>query len=113
MLVVAEQFFPVVDEFDRAFMNVSPSNDDEKDIDAAYRETYDALLKVLTDEDDGLGLTRVATVGEKFNPKYHEALFVRPDDKYDDDIICEEFQSGFMYGERLIRAPMVVVTGAG
>lgn len=109
-IAVAEYFFNIVDEYERTFNTVKASTDDEKKIMAEYRETFDALLKVMTDKKEGLGLKRVATVGTEFDMDCHEALYEKPDSGYEPGLICDEFMSGWWCNERLLREAQVVIS---
>jgi molecular chaperone GrpE len=57
---------------------------------------------------DELGVKKIKTVGEEFNPKYHEAVSVE-DDGGELEIVCEELQSGYQLGDEIIRHAMVKV----
>ncbi len=55
------------------------------------------------------GLTPIKALGEPFDPNFHEAL---RQDKGKEGIIVEEFQKGYMLGDRVLR-PAKVVVGNG
>lgn len=57
----------------------------------------------------GQGVIPMISVGEVFDPNIHEAL---RQEKGEEGIILEEFQRGYMMGERVIR-PAKVVVGNG
>ena len=57
----------------------------------------------------GQGVIPMISVGEAFDPNIHEAL---RQEKGEEGIILEEFQRGYMMGERVIR-PAKVVVGNG
>ena len=57
----------------------------------------------------GQGVIPMISVGETFDPNIHEAL---RQDRGEEGIILEEFQRGYMLGERVIR-PAKVVVGNG
>lgn len=57
-----------------------------------------------------LGLSRVATVGQHFDPKLHDAVAVQPvSDPAQDNMVVAEFRPGFLMGERIIRPAYVQV----
>ena len=57
-----------------------------------------------------LGLSRVQTTGQPFDPQLHEAISVAPTtDPAQDNTVIQEVRPGFMMGDRLIRAASVVV----
>jgi molecular chaperone GrpE len=57
----------------------------------------------------GQGVIPMVSVGEVFDPNIHEAL---RQEKGEEGVILEEFQRGYMMGERVIR-PAKVVVGHG
>lgn len=61
-----------------------------------------------------LGLQRVATVGQPFDPSLHEAVAVIPvSEPAQDNTIVAELRPGFTLGERLVRAAQVQVGKLG
>jgi len=55
----------------------------------------------------------VKTVGEKFNPDQHQAMFEVPTDEHEEGTVVQEVLKGYMIGERLLRPAMVGVAKAG
>jgi molecular chaperone GrpE len=55
------------------------------------------------------GITRVPTVGRAFDPGMHEAIQQVATDEHAPGTVIAEVQPGYMQGERLMRAAMVVV----
>ena len=46
-------------------------------------------------------------LNKKFDPNFHQAMLEIEDDKVDPGTIVQEVQSGFMFGERLLRPSFV------
>lgn len=103
--MVVREMLELLDNFDRAFGVITPETDEETAIDAEYRKVYQSIL----DTFEKLGVKEVETVGKEFDFKYHQAIMQRPSADYEEGIICEEYQKGFVIGETLIRAAMVAV----
>lgn len=59
-----------------------------------------------------LGLTAVAGVGEAFDPEIHEAVEIVPVPPEQDNQVIEELQTGYKFGDRLLR-PARVRVGRG
>ena len=57
---------------------------------------------------ESLGVERIATVGELFDPTYHEAVSM-DEGKGSHEIVSEELQPGYKIGENVIRHAMVKV----
>lgn len=58
------------------------------------------------------GIRKVETVGAKFDPNYHQALFELPTKEHPPGTVVQEMQSGFAIGERCLRPAMVGVAKA-
>jgi molecular chaperone GrpE len=56
-----------------------------------------------------VGILRVPTVGKAFDPSVHEAIQQVETSEHEPGVIVAEVQPGYIQGERLIRAAMVVV----
>ena len=63
------------------------------------------FFKLLHDE----GVERINCVGEKFNPAFHEAVFVRSEAGVEEDIILEEIQAGYLQNDILLRPSKVII----
>jgi molecular chaperone GrpE len=57
----------------------------------------------------GMGLSAIPSTGEEFNPEVHEAVEIIPVSKDEDNRVIEEFQTGYMFGARLLRPARVRV----
>lgn len=102
---VARQMLGLLDNYDRAFGVLTAETDQQKEIEVAYRATYDKIL----DTFESLGVTEVETVGKEFDYEFHQAVMQRPSEDYEEGIVCEELAKGFVLGDKLIRAAMVSV----
>jgi molecular chaperone GrpE len=102
---VVRQMLGVLDNYDRAFGVLTAETDEQKEIEDAYRATYDKILATF----ESLGVTEVETVGAEFDYEVHQAVMQRPSDDYEEGIVCEELAKGFVLEDKLIRAAMVSV----
>lgn len=57
-----------------------------------------------------LGLKPIDTDGAGFDPAYHEAVAQMPSSDHEAGAVMEEMRKGYMLGDRLLRASMVVVS---
>ncbi|HKR82449.1 MAG TPA: nucleotide exchange factor GrpE [Candidatus Saccharimonadales bacterium] len=102
---VVRELLPVIDNFERALKHVPADlagNDYVKGVEAVVKQ----FEKTVTD----LGVIRIKTVGEPFDPRWHEAVAVEDGDGGTEEIISEELQSGYRLGDEVIRHAMVKVT---
>lgn len=102
---VVRKMLEVLDNYDRAFGVVTAETPEQQEIEDAYKASYQKIL----DTFDSLGVTEVKTVGTEFDYEVHQAVMQRPSD-YEEGIVCEELQKGFILGDKLIRAAMVSVS---
>jgi molecular chaperone GrpE len=100
--VVAE-LLPVIDNFERALKHVP---DDLKDND--YIKGVQGVVKQFEKTLADMGVERIKTVGEPFNPEFHEAVSMEEGDG-DQEIVSDELQAGYKIGTDVIRHAMVRV----
>ena len=55
------------------------------------------------------GVERIKAVGEKFDPNYHEAVYVKPVPDVEEDTVLEEVQAGYLLNSSLLRPTKVVI----
>lgn len=101
---VVRDLLPVIDNFERALKHVP---DDLKDND--YVKGVQGVVKQFEDTLAGIGVERIKTVDEPFDPKYHEAVSMEEGDGTQ-EIVSEELQAGYKIGEDVIRHAMVRVS---
>ena len=106
-----QQFvLPVIDNFERALQVPQDKvADDVKSFIDGYEMIYKQLLGVLEKE----GVTKIDAVGKPFDPNYHQAVMRVPSDEYDDDVVVEVLQEGYLLGDKTLRPAMVKVAFNG
>jgi molecular chaperone GrpE len=104
-LQVVRNMLKFLDNSDRAFGSVTAETEEEKAIEAEYKETYQTILKTF----EKFGVEPVETVGIEFDYEVHQAVMQRPSEDHEEGIVCEELQKGFKLGDVLVRAAMVAV----
>ena len=100
---VVKALLPVIDNFERSLKHV-PQDLEGNDYVKGIQGIVKQFEKVLAD----LGVARIKTVGEPFNPHLHEAVSMEEGDG-GEEIVSEELQSGYTLGEDVIRHAMVRV----
>ena len=55
------------------------------------------------------GLKRIEAIGEEFDPQYHQAIICTPKDGFDDNIIFDCIQSGYILNDKVLRPARVAV----
>lgn len=100
---VVSDLLPVVDNFERALKHV-PDELKEND----YVKGVQGVVKQFEKTLEDIGVTRIKTVGEVFDPKYHEAVSME-EGEGDTEVVSEELQAGYALGDEVIRHAMVRV----
>lgn len=100
---IIHDLLPVIDNFERALKHV-PSELVDNDYIKGVQGVVSQFEKTLA----GIGVERIATTGEVFDPHYHEAISLEEGDG-DQEIVSEELQAGFKIGDDVIRHAMVRV----
>jgi molecular chaperone GrpE len=67
------------------------------------------ILKGLLETLGKYGVAQVSTVGQQFNPEFHEAVAQVDSDSGDSNIILMEHQKGYLLKDRLLRPALVTV----
>ena len=95
---------PVFDNLERAVSAATSAQTIESVV-----EGVKMVLKLFEDTSERMGLTRVKAVGERFDPSVHEAIQQQETEAHAPGTILTEIVPGYMIGQRLLRAAMVVV----
>lgn len=107
---VLTNILPVIDNFERALQVPQDSLSDElKSFVDGYTMIYKQLMTVLEKE----GVTKIDAVGKPFDPNYHQAVMRVPSDEYDNDVVVEVLQEGYLLGDKTLRPAMVKVAFNG
>lgn len=102
------EFLPILDSLEIAEKHIKETKD-FKAVQEGVNMIQDQIQKFLKD----IGVERVKTVGEKFDPHIHEALEVEESGDKPDGIIVAELKSGYRLNGRLLRPASVKITKKG
>jgi molecular chaperone GrpE len=100
---VIRDLLPVIDNFERSVKHI-PENLKENDYIMGIKSILNQFEKVIRD----LGVEKIDTVGQPFNPSFHEAVAME-EGEGDHEIVVEELQSGYKIGDQVIRHAIVKV----
>lgn len=100
---VVRELLPVIDNFERALKHV-PKDLAEND----YVKGVQGVVKQFEKTLEQMGVERIKTVGEVFDPRLHEAVAMEEGDGTT-EVVSEELQSGYKLGDEIIRHAMVKV----
>ncbi len=104
---VIKEFLVVGDNLERA-LSALPADDQDKGL-LSLKQGVELTLKQFFSMLEKYGVKKMKTVGEKFDPRYHQVLFQEVTDKAPDETVLEELQSGYLVHERVIRAALVKI----
>lgn len=105
---IIKKLLPTLDDLERVIKNADKflaSNPDAKIYVDGVKLVQQKLLKTL----EARGITRIASLGKKFDVAYHEALTQMPTRDVEPETIVEEFEAGYMLHDKVIRHAKVVV----
>lgn len=101
---VATRLIPIADNLHEAFKHVPQDLKNSE-----WIRGMEQINKQVKDILSELGLKRIKTVGEKYDPNFHEALAMEPREGFKPDIIFEEIKSGYtLHGKTMIAAKVKV-----
>jgi molecular chaperone GrpE len=101
---VLEKLLPVVDNFDRAISHIS---DEEKEL--AITQGVEKIFKQLMGAFNELGVEEIDALNKQFDPNLHHAVSHEENEDYDDNMVQEVFQKGYMFKDSVLRHSMVKV----
>lgn len=100
---VIQDLLPVIDNFERALGHV-PEDLEEND----FVKGVTGIVKQFETTLTNIGVERIKTVGEEFDPNLHEAVSMEEGEN-GKEIVSEELQAGYKIGDDVIRHAMVRV----
>lgn len=101
---VVADLLPVIDNFELALRHTP------KELESTgYVKGIEAIVRQFEQTIKDLGVERIKTVGEPFDPRLHEAVSVDEGEGEGQHIISEEIKSGYMIGPDVIRHALVKV----
>jgi molecular chaperone GrpE len=109
---LATQMLPALDNLDRALQYTPDPSDDSH---GEFGHFYDGIVLVNQQVNEvlaGMGIVPILTVGEQFDPHFHEAVAVDEESDLPENTITAELLRGFRIGDKVIRHSMVKVSKA-
>lgn len=107
---LAKQMLPVLDNLDRAMNSLDKEQVRKLD---DFQHFYDGIALVhqqVNEVFSEMGVQPIATVGEPFDPNFHEAVATEEREDIPGNTVSEEMLRGYRIGNRVIRHSMVKVT---
>jgi molecular chaperone GrpE len=101
---LTENILPMADSLERALgaaEQTEGAGNLVEGIEMVQEDLYDALRK--------LGLEPIESVGQKFDPHYHEAVMQEPREGFAPMTVVRELKKGFVLGDQVLRPAQVTV----
>lgn len=101
------ELLPVFDNLERATQHAESASD--------VKSLADGIAMVMRQFEDTLqklGVERVKSVGQTFDPAVHEAIQHQETAEHEPGTVAAEYQAGYRIGDRVVRPALVVVAKA-
>ena len=98
---VVEQFLPVLDNFELALKSTGSLEQ--------LRQGVELIVKQMEEILRGMQVQPIATVGEEFDPRHHEAMGSVEREDLPDQHVVEEVRRGYRLRDKLLRPALVRV----
>lgn len=99
------ELVPVLDNFERALATAPQGAESEsfsKGVEMIFRQ-FESVLQAE-------GVTAMNSVGQPFNPDFHQAIMQVESEEHEEGIVVEEVQKGYMLKDKVLRPAMVKVS---
>lgn len=107
---IFREILPVVDNLERAIsQGVAEGVSAEKNL-AALLEGVKLTLKSVVSTLEKFEVKTIESVGKPFDPEHQEAMVMSESDTVPANHVISEFEKGYYYKDRLLRAAKVVVS---
>ena len=107
----ARENLSILDNLQRAHSSIKndPVLKDNEDLDK-FLKNIEIIEKDLLSIFKKNKIEKIDTLNKKFDPNFHQAMLEVENTKVDPGTIVQEIQSGYMFGDRLLRPSMVAVS---
>jgi molecular chaperone GrpE len=99
------EFLPILDNFEKALQFAGKASEEVKNWASGFQMILSSMKEILHNH----GIVAFHSVGNRFDPYYHEAVEIVETDEAEDSIIIEEFAKGYKSATRTIRPAQVKV----
>ncbi len=101
--MVVRELLPAIDNLERALKH-TPKELEDSDYAHGLQNVAKQFDKIFAD----LGIERIVTDHQAFDPRYHEAVAME-DGQGSHEVVSEELQAGYKLGDEVLRHAMVKV----
>lgn len=101
-------FLPIIDSLEMSEKHIKEAKDFQ-----AVREGVDMIHVLIQKFLKDIGVEKIKTIGEKFDPHFHEAVETVDVNDKGDGTIVEEFKPGYTFNGKLLRPAFVKIVKHG
>lgn len=101
---IIKSLLPALDNFEHTLQHTETTKSVE-DFSKGVKIIYDQMIEILKTHH----VEQIQAAGEKFDPAIHQAILQQNLPDTEDDIIIEQFQTGYKLNDRVIRPSKVIV----
>ena len=107
----ARENLSILDNLQRAYISIKNDGTlkNNKDLDK-FLKNIEIIEKNLLSIFKKNKIEKINTLKKKFDPNFHQAMTEIEDNKVEPGTIVQEIQTGYMFGERLLRPSLVSVS---
>lgn len=98
---VVATMLPIMDNLEKAATAKTEDTQYQEGVNLVARQFQEALKR--------LGLEEIETIGQRFNPEFHEAVSHVQDETKGEQEIVQEYRKGYKIGNKVVRHSMVIV----
>lgn len=98
------ELLSILDNFERALAHP------EEQSGAEYRKGVELIYRQFRDLMEKRGLKAIETIGQTFDPNFHEAILREEKNDLPENTILAELQKGYFFRDKLLRPAMVKVS---
>jgi len=107
---LAVKMLPALDNLDRALKFASEMPEDKRNKLLQFFDGISLVNQQVTEVLADMGILPIETVGNTFDPHFHEAVAVEESGDFPPNTVSEELMRGYRIGDKVIRHSMVKVT---
>ena len=100
---LAREILNIVDNFNRALS--LKTDDNEKALEEGVSLIQKEILNIL----EKFNVRKIEALGEDFDANFHQAMFEKETDDFEEKKVCEIVQEGYTFHDRLLRPVLVGV----
>jgi type II secretory ATPase GspE/PulE/Tfp pilus assembly ATPase PilB-like protein/molecular chaperone GrpE (heat shock protein) len=101
---VVVRMLDAIDSFEQANAQLS-----QEEQDSSVHKGYRAIYRLMVDSLRKAGVTAVDSIGQPFNPEFHEAVMMEKSSQYPCDTVVGELRRGYMMDDTILRPAQVKV----